>query len=267
MISRRWGPPSVAPEQPQRPHTLVLLHGLLGDAADWQPVIDRLPAIRCVALDLPGHGCNHAVRVNGFDEAHRWLCDELAAHDIEHYLLAGYSLGGRLALYHASRSPNGLQALLLENCHPGLPAAERAARIAHDGGWAQRFEREPLADVLADWYRQGVFADLDETARARQIARRLGNRGGAIATMLRATSLGQQPDLAPWLAKAELPITYVSGKRDQKFHHLACQLASQHRKINHLVLDGGHNLHASQPEIFARFLAKWVNQPEEKSHD
>ena len=60
-----------------------------------------------------------------------------------------------------------------------------------------RFEREPLADVLADWYRQGVFADLDDAARARQIARRLGNDGLGIATMLRATSLGKQPDLAP----------------------------------------------------------------------
>ena len=103
--------------------------------------------------------------VTGFEQAHEWLCEELAARGIEHYRLAGYSLGGRLALYHASQSPAGLRAILLENCHPGLPEAERAARLAHDEGWARRFEQEPLPLVLADWYRQGVFADLDETAR------------------------------------------------------------------------------------------------------
>ena len=247
---------------------LVLLHGLLGDGNDWQPVIDRLPGHHCIALDLPGHGQHHELRVNDFEQSHQWLCRELASRGIERYLLVGYSLGGRLALYHASREPAGLSGLLLENCHPGLPAGERAARIAHDESWAERFEREPLADVLADWYRQGVFADLDEAARARQIARRLGNDGKAVAAMLRTTSLGQQPDLASWLAQGGLPVTYVSGKRDHKFHQLACLMASQHRKINHLELDGGHNLHAHQPEAFARLLAEWVNQQqEEKSHD
>ncbi len=247
---------------------LVLLHGLLGDGNDWQPVIDRLPGHHCIALDLPGHGQHHELLVNDFEQSHQWLCRELASRGIERYLLVGYSLGGRLALYHASREPVGLLGLLLENCHPGLPAVERAARIAHDESWAGRFEREPLADVLEDWYRQGVFADLDEAARARQIARRLGNDGKAVATMLRATSLGKQRDLASWLAQGGLPVTYVSGKRDHKFHQLACLMASQHRKINHLELDGGHNLHAHQPEAFARLLAEWVNQQqEEKSHD
>ncbi|MFQ2148827.1 2-succinyl-6-hydroxy-2,4-cyclohexadiene-1-carboxylate synthase [Aeromonas jandaei] len=264
MISRHWELSSVSCNDTP----LVLLHGLLGDANDWQPVIERLPVHHCIALDLPGHGRHHELRVNDFEQSHQWLCRELASRGIERYLLVGYSLGGRLALYHASREPAGLSGLLLENCHPGLPAGERAARIAHDESWAERFEREPLADVLADWYRQGVFADLDEAARARQIARRLGNDGKAVAAMLRATSLGKQPDLASWLEQGELPVTYVSGKRDYKFHQLACLMASQHRKINHLELDGGHNLHAHQPEAFARLLAEWVNQQqEEKSHD
>ncbi|MGL6473610.1 alpha/beta fold hydrolase [Aeromonas hydrophila] len=74
--------------------TLVLLHGLLGDAHDWQPVQAVLAGLPSLALDLPGHGSNQAVRVAGFEQAHRWLCDELAARDIGRYLLAGYSLGG-----------------------------------------------------------------------------------------------------------------------------------------------------------------------------
>lgn len=265
MISRRWGPLSVANKDANVP--LVLLHGLLGDADDWRPVIQALPGVPCHALDLPGHGRNRALRVSGFDEAHRWLCDELVARDIAHYRLVGYSLGGRLALHHASHSPAGLQALLLENCHPGLPAGERPARIAHDEAWARRFECEPLTRVLADWYRQGVFADLDDDARTRQAARRLGNDGKAVAAMLRATSLGRQPDLAPWLRDTRLPVQWISGNRDHKFHALACQLVKQGCNIKHLALDGGHNLHTSQPDTFARLLREWAHQPEEKIHD
>lgn len=116
MISRHWGPPSVANKYANVP--LVLLHGLLGDSGDWQPVIDRLPAIRCIALDLPGHGQHSALNVSDFEQSHQWLVAELASRNIERYLLAGYSLGGRLALYHASREPAGLRGLLLEKLPP-----------------------------------------------------------------------------------------------------------------------------------------------------
>lgn len=263
-----WGCRSVATERAGADREpLVLLHGLLGDGRDWQPVMDALPECQMIALDLPGHGNNRGLGVNGFEQADQWLCDALRARGISRYRLVGYSLGGRLALYHASQQPAGLCALLLENSHPGLPLAERPARIAHDEGWARRFDAEPLAQVLADWYRQGVFADLDEGQRERQLARRLGNDGPAIATMLRATSLGQQPDLAPWLAATELPVAYVSGQRDRKFHNLACQLGIQNPRIRHLTLDGGHNLHASQPAQFARILREWAGQQREESTD
>lgn len=242
--------------------TTVLLHGLLGDRQDWAAVTANLPG-PVLALDLPGHGANHALSVNDFADGDAWLGRTLAG--IGRYRLAGYSLGGRLALYHASRAPANLVALWLENSHPGLPAAERPARLAHDARWAERFEQEPLAQVLADWYRQGVFADLDQTARARLIARRLGNRGPAVAAMLRATSLGRQPDLRSWLACPSVPVTLLSGQRDHKFHDLACQLATPDSTIDHRILDGGHNLHAACPEPYARLLAEWARQPEREA--
>mgnify|MGYP004601186715 CR=1 FL=1 len=246
--------------------TTVFLHGLLGDRQDWEPVIRDLPG-PVLTLDLPGHGANHALRVTDFAECNEWLRATLSRHGIRHYRLAGYSLGGRIALYHASQAPDGLQALWLENCHPGLVADERPARIVHDGAWANRFASEPMTEVLASWYRQPVFAELDEQARQRLIARRSHNHGPAVAAMLQATSLGQQPDLRHWLQHTRLPVTYLSGMRDQKFHRLACQLATPDSTIDHQVLEGGHNLHAACPDTYARLLCEWVTQPEEKRHD
>lgn len=245
---------------------IVLLHGLFGASHDWRAIIDALPELTCLALDLPGHGGNRHVRVHSFAEAHRWLCDELAQRAIHRYRLVGYSLGGRLALYHASKRPRGLHGLLLENCHPGLPEKLRAARLAHDERWAARLDREPLDEVLGDWYRQPVFADLDETARQRQVVHRRDNDGPAVAAMLRATSLGRQPDLGTWLRDAGLPAWYLSGCRDRKFHHLACQLARHNRNIEHITLKGGHNLHASQPGSVARLLRKWATSDQGTIH-
>lgn len=48
--------------KPQAP-TLVMLHGLLGDAQDWGEVIADLEGINSLALDLPGHGQNQHEQV------------------------------------------------------------------------------------------------------------------------------------------------------------------------------------------------------------
>lgn len=259
MISRplahRFGESRVS-SKPQAP-TLVLFHGLLGDRQDWDEVITGLEGINCLALDLPGHGHNHRVQVASFEAFHQWLGDTLMTHSIRRYCLLGYSLGGRLALYHASRQPPGLEGLWLESAHPGLPARERPARLAHDEQWAKRFEQQPLKDVLTDWYQQPVFADLTEPQRRRQIQRRLANSGPAIASMLRSTSLGHQPSLWQWLESTSLPVSYFSGRWDTKFHTLAAQLTMMAPRLRHITLEGGHNLHAEQPEMIAQQLNAW----------
>lgn len=244
----------VGKEKETKP-TLVMLHGLLGDRHDWAAVMSGLAGGDCLALDLPGHGDNHQRQVASFEGFHHWLNDTLMAHGIRRYCLLGYSLGGRLALYHASRQPSGLEALWLESAHPGLADSERTARIAHDEHWARRFEQEVLREVLTDWYQQSVFADLTDAQRHRQIHRRLANRGPAVAKMLRATSLGMQPSLWSWLESTSLPVGYFSGLRDAKFNALASRLAMLAPRLCHITLAGGHNLHSELPEEVSNWLS------------
>lgn len=256
LVKRFEGSRVSSKPQTQSP-TLIMLHGLLGNRHDWAEVSAGLEGVDCLALDLPGHGQNHQVQVGSFEAFHHWLCDTLIDRGVSRYCLLGYSLGGRLALYHASRKPPGLEALWLESAHPGLPTSERSARIAHDEKWARRFEQEPLKDVLTDWYQQPVFADLTEAQQTRQLKKRLGNKGSAVAKMLRATSLGHQPSLWQWLEDTSLPVGYFSGRRDAKFHHLASRLASVAPRLRHITLEGGHNLHSEQPNEISHYLNAW----------
>ncbi|NDL69167.1 2-succinyl-6-hydroxy-2,4-cyclohexadiene-1-carboxylate synthase [Halomonas alkaliphila] len=254
---QRLGRGGVSRESKQQAPTLVMLHGLLGNRHDWAEVIAGLEGIDCLALDLPGHGKNHQVQVASFEAFHHWLSDTLINCGVRRYCLLGYSLGGRLALYHASCQPLGLEALWLESAHPGLPAGERPDRIAHDERWAIRFEQEPLENILVDWYQQPVFADLTEAQRIRQVQRRLNNDGSAVAKMLRATSLGKQSSQWQWLENTSLPVSYFSGLRDAKFHDLASRLAAGAPRLRHIILSGGHNLHAEQPTAISQQLNAW----------
>lgn len=45
---------------------VIWLHGLLGSADDWLPVIEQTRAFPSLAVDLPGHGGSHSEPCQGF---------------------------------------------------------------------------------------------------------------------------------------------------------------------------------------------------------
>lgn len=94
---------------------LVWLHGLLGSGEDWLPVAELCGDYPSLLVDLPGHGKSAALTTLGFADISHQLAQTLQANGIREYWLAGYSLGGRIAMYHAcyGRHP-GLQGLLIE---------------------------------------------------------------------------------------------------------------------------------------------------------
>jgi len=240
---------------PDRP-TAVCLHGFLGDPEEWRPVAEALaPQWHCLAPPLPGHdgAPPPAGDLPGLAEA---LWQRLVPALPERVALVGYSLGGRLALALAHRYPHRIGALILEGAHPGLQEdASRAERRRHDEAWAQRIETRPWLESLDAWYRQPVFADLDEARRQALVQRRAGHRPEQLAATLRAASLAGQPDLRPALRRLPAPRTYIVGDRDAKFCGIADALAAEVPGLTVAKLGGvGHNGHAEAPAEVAGII-------------
>lgn len=85
-------------------------------------------------------------------------------------------------------------------------------RRHNDAAWAERFRREPLTQVFADWYQQPVFASLNAAQRATLVALRSRNNGEALAAMLQTSSLAEQPDLRASLRAREFSfITFAES--------------------------------------------------------
>lgn len=242
---------------------LVFLHGLLGSGEDWHCVIDELPEWPCLTVDLPGHGDSQQIAVTDFDDVCKCLDEVLNYHQIDSFVLIGYSLGGRIAMYYRccySFLP-GLQALVIEGGNLGLTCDEqRETRLLNDSHWATRFATEPLPMVLDAWYRQPVFANLDEDRRAQFVAKRQNNNGKTIAAMLLATSLAKQPWLGEKIGQlqydAHVHFAYFCGELDNKF----CQLAKHHRLALNIIKKAGHNAHRSNPVEFARQLRLFLKE-------
>ena len=263
--------------------TLVFLHGLLGSGRDWQSVVDHLaPRHRCLTVDLPGHGQSHQLVVDDFEQTAASLQATLHHRGVTDYVLVGYSLGARVAMYHAccylrssdcasnsaidfaipssvssmrpAASSPRLVGMVLEGGHFGLPEGERAARFAHDTRWAQRFTQEPLTTVLSDWYQQPVFSSLTAEQRQQLVQKRSANQGAAVAHMLLATSLAKQPFLLSSLTERYPSVHYLCGEKDTKF----TDLATRSGLTVSVIAEAGHNVHVEQPQAFAKAVEHYL---------
>ncbi len=238
---------------------LVWLHGFLGSEQEWRAFHDAFADWPQIRVDLPGHGLSAEITVKSFADVDDLLCNTLVSYNILNYWLVGYSLGGRLAMYHACRAIKpGLKGLIVEGGNPGLADSQAAEqRREADSLWAQRFREQPLRQVLADWYQQPVFSSLSAQQREELIALRSENNSHSLALMLETTSLGVQPDLHAGLKDLRIPFHYICGERDEKFRATAEAL----QLSPHLIPAAGHNAHRENPAAFRACLLTLLRQP------
>lgn len=226
------------------------LHGNFGQPSDWLAALPpTLPAHSWPLWEIRRHH-PEARSLDGFA---RWFNHQVAALPANGpRLLAGYSLGGRLALHILKNQPQLWQGALLLSTHPGLASpAQRSARRTHDAAWSQRCLTLPWPDLLAAWNAQPVLHSSappppppPETWRPE------------IASAFLDWSLGAQADLIPdWPCLAP-PIALLSGAADAKFTALAQSLVSDLPRATLLTLPHcGHRLLTEAPREIQKSLA------------
>ena len=106
---------------------LIVLHGLLGAARNWQSAGRDLAAdFHVCALDLRNHGESFHARESGYGDMAADVLAWLDAHGRERVHLLGHSMGGKIAMRLACRHPKRVQrGVRRPACEP---AKARAAR-------------------------------------------------------------------------------------------------------------------------------------------
>lgn len=256
-------------ESENRQQTLVLLHGFTGSAAGWSDLLLRLeaPGRWLIALDMPGHGESDAPADPACYTMERSQANILAALqalgvEARESILLGYSMGGRIALYTAFSG--FFRALILESASPGLAnPAEREQRRQSDNALAERIERAGVEAFVADWEKLPLFAsqrNLPSETRAALRAQRLNNRAIGLANSLRGCGTGVQPALHERLKALDLPVLLLAGELDDKFRHIADQMARSLPQANLQIIPGaGHAIHLEQAAIFAARVSEFCH--------
>ena len=140
---------------------LVLVHGYLAGAAQWQHEFARLSArVDVIALDLPGYGDAAAAgcidRIDGFAAHLAGLVDELG---LTRFHLMGHSMGGMIVQEFAAGHADRIDKLILYGTGPlGLmpdrfePLEVSRQRLAEDG------VARTIRRIGATWFRDGCAA-------------------------------------------------------------------------------------------------------------
>jgi 2-succinyl-6-hydroxy-2,4-cyclohexadiene-1-carboxylate synthase len=251
----------------------MLVHGFTGSGRGMAEAAESLePDYDTIAPDLPGHGRSTARADLNFDGCVAALLATLVAcgHERAHWL--GYSMGARLALACAVRSPASVASLVLVSGRAGIAdPAEREARRRNDEALAARieatrFEPAGFEAFVDEWMAQPLFASqqrLGAAFLARARAERLANDAHGLAGALRNLGPGAQPPLFERLGDLDMPVLLVVGALDRAFVAAAHDLARRLPRAEVCeIADAGHTVHLEQPEAFARVVRNFLRGAE-----
>ena len=235
----------------------------MGSAADWDHVAGALSEdFYCIVPDLPGHGNSTGLpdetyTMDGTARAVVGLMDGIG---VRRATIAGYSMGGRLALYLGLRHPDRCASLFLESASPGIEdERERAARRRADEQRARRIESGDFEEFLRDWYSQPLFASLarHEGMVEKLIESRKRNDPRELTKSLRGAGAGSQPSLWNELFELRIPTLVVAGESDEKFVGIARRMAGLSPEVRFALVPGaGHNVHLESPEEHEKLLQR-----------
>ena len=202
---------------------VLLLHGFTHTGASWDPVVAALgERYRALTPDIRGHGA-------ASDAEPVTLAAVLADLDAlapQRFTLAGYSMGGRLALHAAFEMPDRVDRLILIGASPGIADhGEREQRRRADETLAAEIERSSIEEFARRWAQTPVLDGLPAEVLQRAQADRLRSTPSGLARALRGLGTGALPPLWDRLAELRTPVTLVVGERDRKFRAIAERMA------------------------------------------
>jgi pimeloyl-ACP methyl ester carboxylesterase len=233
--------------------TLVLLPGLMCDAAVWAPQVDALAAqARC---HVPDFGT--AASLGAMAER------VLAGAPAGPFALAGHSMGGRVAFEVLRRAPERVErlALLDTSYHPladgEVGAAERRGRL----GLLELARREGMRTMAREWALGMVHPDRHASPVFEAVLDMIERSSPAVfAAQIEA--LLARPDATALLGTIACPTLLLCGRED------GWSPPSRHRFMHERIAGStlvvvercGHMSTLERPEAVSDALSAWLQR-------
>ncbi len=243
---------------------LILVHGLGDDHRAWRRCVgDLMLSHRVILYDLRGHGGTSLGSPAGtLAQLAADLASLIDALKLERAVVAGFSLGGTIAMRLAIDRPDKVAGLVL------VATSSRVGKAA--AGWyAERLamvaEGDPELKATIDRDTEDVYRHSPEDAAAGLKIRREATsdpRGYGNACCALA-ALGTQP-LDPELTRIKSPTLIVTSDLDQLCPPRAAEIVAagiQGSRL-HLIKGAGHPIPVERPTELAQLILDFTATPQ-----
>lgn len=141
---------------------LLLLHGIMGNAWEWDAAIDKLaPHFRVYAPDQRGHGRTGWVKPYTAAQLGRDVVALVRALDLWDVTLVGHSMGGMAGIHAAAGRTGRLARLVLIDIGPGSVRGELAAGLVTTLRHFAMASYDEPAEAVAEWLAGDPLARAD----------------------------------------------------------------------------------------------------------
>lgn len=231
---------------------LVLLPGLMCDAAVWAPLLPHLPA-----------GCRPWVADYGLANSITAMARVvLLQAPAEQFALAGHSMGGRVALEVVRLAPHRVTRLaLMDTGSQPRAAGEPGAQEAAKRHALLAVARSQGVRAMAQVWVQGMVhpARLQDAALMEAVVAMFSHKSADVfAAQIEA--LLARPDASEVLRGLRIPTLLQCGAQDAwspPAQHEAMRVLAPHAVLD-VIADAGHMAPMERPEAVAASLSRWL---------
>lgn len=248
----------------KRSEAIVLLHGFLGNSADFSLLLSELGNYHySMAFDLPGHGKSLFLSEATYliDNTIVTIHSQLHSLDINKVHIVGYSMGGRIALSFANAYPEMISSLTMISSTAGLKTKEeRRLRIENDTKIIDKIQSLSMEDFLHFWYSQQIFSFSSERINS-ILSQRVTNNKSEIIKSLKFAGTGMMTPLWDNLHNLNFPILLLSGVKDKKFVKICEEMHQIMPNSRNIVIENSsHNLLLDAPVETLNLITKFINE-------
>ncbi len=231
-------------------HTLVLLHGLMGELSNWEPAIDHFKENYHVVVpilpiyDLP-------ILTLGVKSLSKYVHRFLKYRKLNQVVLVGNSLGGHVGLVFTAAHQEFVKALVLTGSS-GL----------YENAFGGSFPRRESYDYIRE---KVEFTFYDPATATKELVDEVFKSVNDRSRVIRILALAKSAirhNMSKELSRITIPVSLIWGKQDKitppevaiEFHELL-----PNSELN-WVDQCGHAPMMERPAVFNDFLDKFLNR-------
>lgn len=255
---------------PENGRKWVFVHGLMGYGQNWRRIIQGLEETeRCLAFDQRGHGRSFQPDTGYSPEDYandlKLVTDGIGW---ESFILVGHSMGGRNVLNFASRFPEKISHLVIEDIGAeGNPQAHEY--------YEYLLNLVPTPFASREQAKKYFFEDFVHTAKTRENVQVMANYfysnmeekpNGTVdwrfskQAIIDSVRLGRQGDRWAEVRSLKMPTLLVRGANSKELsrENYEKMLASNPMIKGVEIPGAGHWVHSDQPQAFIEVLKSFV---------